>query len=138
MSKEWLNWYINQVGKDKNWPEYKGRFLCPCCHMPTLEERACWNICTICFWEDDGQDSDDADMIRGGPNKDYSLTEARINFIKYQTMYRPSDKYYFEREKSQFEFKNALYKTYQTAIETDSEEHFIKAIAMHNKYYEEE
>ncbi len=138
MSEEWFNWYIGQVGKDKEWPEYKGRFLCPCCYMPTLEERASWDICTICFWEDDGQDTDDADIIRGGPNRDYSLTEARSNFAKYQTMYRPTDKDDFEREKSQFEFKSALYHAYKTAIETDSEECLTKAVKMHEKYYEDE
>jgi hypothetical protein len=38
-------------------------------------------ICEVCFWEDDGQDDHDADMVRGGPNNILSLTEARTNFL---------------------------------------------------------
>lgn len=138
MSEKWFKWYIEQVGKDKKWPEYKGRFLCPCCYMPTLEKRVSWNICTLCFWEDDGQDSDDADVVRCGPNRDYSLAEARSNFSNYQTMYRPSDKDDFEREKRQFDFKHALLKAYQKAITTDSQVDLSNAIAMHEKYYEDD
>ena len=44
-------------------------------------ESWCYDICPICFWEDDGQDDEDADDSRGGPNH-VSLTEARINFLR--------------------------------------------------------
>jgi hypothetical protein len=37
-------------------------------------------------------DDDDADAVRGGPNYDYSLTEAGQNFSRYLTQYRPGDK----------------------------------------------
>jgi hypothetical protein len=36
--------------------------------------------CNVCLWEDDGQDDHDADRVRGGPNKDLSLSAARLNF----------------------------------------------------------
>jgi hypothetical protein len=39
-----------------------------------------YDICPLCFWEGDGQDDHDADMMRGGPNGKLSLTEARHNF----------------------------------------------------------
>jgi hypothetical protein len=42
-------------------------------------------------WEDDGEDDPDADEVLGGPNGDYSLTEARENFSAYRTQYRPGD-----------------------------------------------
>lgn len=71
-------------------------FFCPCCHYPTLSERQTYEICSLCNWEDEGQDDHDADEVLGGPNKDYSLTEARENFKKYLTMYRPSDTHPFE------------------------------------------
>ncbi|MDK8182029.1 CPCC family cysteine-rich protein [Paenibacillus sp. UMB4589-SE434] len=64
------------------------RFNCPCCGYPTLEERRGWEICCLCNWEDDGQDDPHADNVWGGPNQDYSLTEARENFKKYYIMYR--------------------------------------------------
>lgn len=63
------------------------RFICPCCGYPTLDERVGYDICILCDWEDDGQDDLDADLIKGGPNGDYSLTEARENFKKYIVMY---------------------------------------------------
>jgi hypothetical protein len=39
-----------------------------------------FEICPICFWEDDGQDDHDADVVRGGPNGTLSLTVARENY----------------------------------------------------------
>jgi hypothetical protein len=36
----------------------------------------------VCFWEDDGQDDSDADIVRGGPNYTLSLTEARANYAR--------------------------------------------------------
>ncbi len=46
--------------------------------LPTLEERRRWNICCICFWEDDPH----ADTIG-----EYTLTEARHNFLKHVLMF---------------------------------------------------
>lgn len=63
---------------------------CPCCGYPTLEERCGWEICFLCNWEDDGQDDPRADEVWGGPNLDYSLTEARENFRNHYIMYRDS------------------------------------------------
>ena len=55
---------------------------CPCCRCRTLSERGGFDICPVCFWEDDGQDDHDADIARGGPNGDLSLTDARANFLR--------------------------------------------------------
>ncbi|MFF2290997.1 CPCC family cysteine-rich protein [Peribacillus butanolivorans] len=64
------------------------REKCPCCGFPTLDERGGYDICELCNWEDDGQDDPYSDEVWGGPNGDYSLTEARRNFNKNLTMYR--------------------------------------------------
>lgn len=53
---------------------------CPCCFCKTLGERRGFEICEVCFWEDDGQDEHDADVVRGGPNGTLSLTWARANY----------------------------------------------------------
>jgi hypothetical protein len=53
---------------------------CPCCGKRTLGERGGYEICPVCFWEDDGQDDHDADIVRGGPNGSLSLSEARANY----------------------------------------------------------
>ncbi len=63
---------------------------CPCCRYPTLTERGAYEICCLCNWEDDGQADADADDVRGGPNRSYSLTEARENFRRYWVMYSPN------------------------------------------------
>lgn len=57
--------------------------LCPCCGHRTLVERAAFEICPVCFWEDDGQGDTDADEVRGGPNHDLSLTVARRNYREF-------------------------------------------------------
>jgi hypothetical protein len=70
-------------------PSLQPRVKCPCCDYPTLTERAGYDICVLCNWEDDGQGDETADEVRGGPNSDYSLAEARANFLKYRVMYAP-------------------------------------------------
>jgi hypothetical protein len=57
-----------------------GPYACPCCRYITLTERGGFEICPVCFWEDDGQDDPDADVVLGGPNGQLSLTQARQNF----------------------------------------------------------
>jgi uncharacterized protein YjbI with pentapeptide repeats len=56
--------------------------ICPCCFSRTLPSRGNFEICEVCFWEDDGQDDSDADVVRGGPNGDLSLTQGRDNYAK--------------------------------------------------------
>jgi hypothetical protein len=60
-----------------------GPYDCPCCGYRTLAERGGYEICPVCFWEDDGQDDHDADRVRGGPNGSLSLTEGRRNFAAF-------------------------------------------------------
>jgi hypothetical protein len=60
------------------------KYRCPCCNYRTLDERGDDEICPVCFWEDDGQDNHDADIIRGGPNCALSLTQARKNFLQFK------------------------------------------------------
>lgn len=48
-----------------------------------------YSICSICNWEDDGQDDLTANEIRGAANGDYSLSEPRRNFLQYRVMYEP-------------------------------------------------
>ena len=57
-------------------------FTCPSCGFPTLTERDEHEICDICKWQDDGQDDQDADEIKGGPNSDLSLTDSRLKIGK--------------------------------------------------------
>ncbi|MFF5015369.1 CPCC family cysteine-rich protein [Streptomyces sp. NPDC001165] len=67
--------FLNIQGRAEGGPH-----RCPCCGYLTLDERGNFEICAVCFWEDDGQDDHDADRVRGGPNGRLSLMEARRNF----------------------------------------------------------
>ena len=64
-------------------PPEHGPCACSCCGWLTLMERGAYDICPVCFWEDDGQDEHDADEVRGGPNGALSLTEARGNYLAF-------------------------------------------------------
>ena len=128
MSKEWFEWYVSEATKSKKWAMYKDRYLCPCCFMPTLDERSGYEICPICFWEDDGQDSDDADIVRGGPNSNYSLTEARSDFEEFKTMYRRSDTRQFDNQEQSKVERMSLYSAFLKAIKSESGIDWIMAI----------
>ena len=58
----------------------EGSHQCPCCDYYTLNERRSYEICAICYWEDDGQDLDALDVV-SGPNH-ITLRQARHNFEK--------------------------------------------------------
>ena len=49
---------------------------CPCCFYRTLEVRGQYNVCPVCFWEDDGSDL----LEQYSPVNRMTLQEARINF----------------------------------------------------------
>jgi hypothetical protein len=54
-----------------------------------LSERGGYEICSLCNWEDDGQDDPHAEEVWGGPNGSYSLVQARANFRQHLVMYDP-------------------------------------------------
>ncbi|MCI0349160.1 MAG: hypothetical protein L0Z53_07015 [Acidobacteriales bacterium] len=59
-------------------------YRCPCCSYKTLHGRGHFEICPVCYWEDDGQGNHDADRVRGGPNGRLNLTTARKNFRRFR------------------------------------------------------
>lgn len=79
---KWFDWYCDRIdNRSVLQPKRDGvKYACPCCHCLTLDSRGSFEICPVCFWEDDGQDDADADTIRCGPNRSLSLTQARQNY----------------------------------------------------------
>ena len=58
--------------------ETKELFACPCCNYLTLTELGRYEICDVCFWEDDGtQHPDDFSMPNG-----LFLAQGQQNFLK--------------------------------------------------------
>ena len=66
----------------------EGKCCCPCCGYPTLNSWSGFEICLICWWEDDGTGDQKANFVAGGTNGSYSLMEARANFEDHGDMYR--------------------------------------------------
>lgn len=59
------------------------KYKCPCCHYYTFDEPVgdTYDICPICFWEDDGWQLENPDEAGGANN--VSLKQARINFQQF-------------------------------------------------------
>lgn len=53
-----------------------GKHLCPCCGLPTLDERGDYEVCVVCLWEDG---IDETDPRRVAPPNYVSLERARID-----------------------------------------------------------
>lgn len=71
-------------------------FRCPCCGSRTLVAPAALELCPVCWWEDDGQEDDDASEVRLTVNGTLSLAEARMHFAdcgaahpRYRSFVRP-------------------------------------------------
>ena len=80
--REWFKKYCDKLDQSSVVrPEGTEKYACPCCGHRTLSERGGFEICQVCYWEDDGQDDHDAEEVRGGPNGALSLTVARTNFL---------------------------------------------------------
>jgi hypothetical protein len=105
--------------------EDAGRVTCPCCGYPTIALRNACEICSLCAWEDDGQDEPGRlgnaetviapDVVTYGPNHDYSLAEARENFAINVTAYRPADRD-FESERATTAIKRDIVDAYERAV----------------------
>lgn len=57
------------------------KYKCPCCGYLTLEAMGDYDICPVCFWEDDPYQAGHPDAA-GGANR-LSLKESRENYIKF-------------------------------------------------------
>ncbi|HKD59375.1 MAG TPA: CPCC family cysteine-rich protein [Terracidiphilus sp.] len=56
------------------------RFRCPCCGYKTLDSPSAMALCPVCWWEDDGQEDDDAFDVHHTVNGELSLAEARMHY----------------------------------------------------------
>ncbi len=83
--RRWFENYCAMLDNGSVFAEAKPgvRYRCPCCGFRTLDTRGGFDICPVCFWEDDGQDDHDADVVRGGPNGRMSLAAARENYADF-------------------------------------------------------
>ncbi|GEN74246.1 CPCC family cysteine-rich protein [Chryseobacterium lathyri] len=54
----------------------KELFPCPCCNYKTIKDKGNYEICKVCFWEDDGND----DKSKYSQVNHMTLGEAKDNF----------------------------------------------------------
>jgi cysteine-rich CPCC protein len=61
----------------------KRKYTCPCCGYKTLaaEPPGTYDICDICFWEDDPLQFEEPDYQSGA--NPVCLRQAQMNFIKF-------------------------------------------------------
>jgi len=77
-------WRIEEHGPDflRQVPEFseirEAAHQCPCCDYFTLSLRGQYDICPVCFWEDNGIDIDHQDQVSGSNH--LPLCQARDNF----------------------------------------------------------
>ena len=64
---------------------------CLCCGYRTLDERGAYQICPVCFWEDDLEQEKNPNDD-GGANA-VSLIEARNNYMKFGACQKEMIKY---------------------------------------------
>ncbi len=62
------------------------KYKCPCCNNLTLTEKptGTFEICPVCYWEDDNVQFNDPDY-KGGANVE-SLNQARINYKQFKAI----------------------------------------------------
>lgn len=78
---EYLSRLVSKiVGSNIEVEGYVEKLLpCPCCNYETLVQRGEYDICPVCFWEDDG--NNDPNQY-SGPNH-MTLSEGRSNYGRY-------------------------------------------------------
>jgi hypothetical protein len=77
----WPPWFVEAAGDLAGHETEDGRcYACPCCEYLTLPAapNGTYEICDVCFWEDDGVQLRDPDY-EGGANR-VSLRQARTTF----------------------------------------------------------
>ncbi len=56
----------------------QGNHQCPCCDYFSLHRRGSYDVCPVCYWEDDGLGLGDMDVV-SAPNH-ITLRQARESF----------------------------------------------------------
>ncbi|MEL7607369.1 MAG: CPCC family cysteine-rich protein [Sedimentibacter saalensis] len=58
------------------------KYTCPCCGYKTLDDEHEYDICPVCYWEDDYLQFENVDL-KSGANNGISLRQAQKNFIEF-------------------------------------------------------
>lgn len=75
---------------------------CYCCGYFTIEQRGNFEICLVCFWEDDGEGDLD---IFSNPNR-MTLRKGRENFLKFGVCEKQFVKYVVKNPQNKYRREN--------------------------------
>lgn len=93
-----------------------GKYKCLCCGYRTLDERGGYDICPICFWEDEpGQREDDLDK-KSGANHGLTMRQAKENYKRFgaceesmiKNVRKPNEDEIMEKDRMDKQFKFCL------------------------------
>lgn len=81
--RSWFDRYHEEslAGMREPLPYLSELYTCPCCGYPMLSERESYEICLLCWWEDEFEDDPHLDRV-SGPNH-ITLREGRANFERH-------------------------------------------------------
>jgi len=79
MLKRAVNELLNALRRPKQ-EKPDGELACEVCGYITVSHP--YDICTVCFWEQEMLDESEYDKATGGPNSDLSVIQARQKFGK--------------------------------------------------------
>lgn len=59
------------------------KYRCLCCGYKTLDNQGAFDLCPVCFWEDDSYPQDDGTIIFAGVNRS-TLKQSQKNYQKFR------------------------------------------------------
>lgn len=94
VSNEYLQFFLKKIFDFESDIIVTGKepdlYKCPCCEYLTLPARGQYDVCPVCFWEDDGKSEDSLYSYSSVNNS--SLNSYRLNklpsFLKNEIYYR--------------------------------------------------
>lgn len=106
---------------------------CPCCDFFSLQGDD-YEICKICYWENDGLNLNELD-IESGANQNITLREARENFSKFGACHKGARKFVCSLDKrKQFKFKKRKIKKIDNATESGTDKVIEELYSTFKKY----
>jgi len=78
VSPDWRQRFRTWIDRVTSGADAAGVFPCPCCECLTLIELGDYELCPVCFWEDDPYQSADPELVDGANG--YSLVSARESY----------------------------------------------------------
>ncbi len=90
-TNEWISAKIFELGgySFRVMGDIEPMEACPCCRYRTLSQRGAYEICPVCFWEDDGSSLPEQ---FSGPNH-MTVMEGQLNFAHFGSCSKQERKY---------------------------------------------